>query len=412
MITRLLRPEESWRWNQVMAVAFEGDFDLEKAKAEAAREKTPEELIQQARNRCFGSLSDDEKILYGCVNSREYICRFDGGEYKLGGVGGVSTLPPYRRKGAIRASITASLRDMYERGFTFSHLYPFSTQYYRKFGYEVGAEAREWTLKLSDIRPRDVGGRVEQLFPGDDLTPLLEVYNVCFADCNLSAVRDSYDAGLEKGNPLGQQRYVYLWRNDAGEPRGLMISHKVDTPDGTVLDCNHMFGAQNENGFLFCDAEALEALLFFAKSAFSSDYDAIRFAAHRDISLTSFVGENNSAACRVFWNGMARVVNVQRVLENCRCRGEGTVNVEVADGIIPENNGVWKLCFAPGRANHVEKTAETPDVSMTINAFSTLICGTRDTQEIAWMPEVTVHRADAPLSGVFYAKKCYMMDLY
>ena len=31
MITRLLRPEESWRWDQVMAVAFEGNFDIEKA---------------------------------------------------------------------------------------------------------------------------------------------------------------------------------------------------------------------------------------------------------------------------------------------------------------------------------------------------------------------------------------------
>ena len=72
MITRLLKPEESWRWDQVMAVAFEGNFDIEKAKTEAQREKTAEEKREQARNRCFGSFSDDEKILYGCVNSREY----------------------------------------------------------------------------------------------------------------------------------------------------------------------------------------------------------------------------------------------------------------------------------------------------------------------------------------------------
>ena len=112
MIARLLKPEESWRWNQVMAAAFEWDFDLEKARAEAAREKTEEELREQARNRCFGALSDDGKILYGCVNSREYTCRFDGGAYKLGGIGGVSTLPPYRHNGAICASLSASLRDM------------------------------------------------------------------------------------------------------------------------------------------------------------------------------------------------------------------------------------------------------------------------------------------------------------
>ena len=412
MIARLLKPEESWRWNQVMAAAFEWDFDLEKARAEAAREKTEEELREQARNRCFGALSDDGKILYGCVNSREYTCRFDGGAYKLGGIGGVSTLPPYRHNGAIRASLSASLRDMYENGFTFSYLYPFSTQYYRKFGYEVGAEARRWVMPLADIRPKDVGGTIEQIFPGDDFSPLLEIYDACFADCNMSAVRDRYDAGLEKAKLMEEHRYVYVWRNEAGAPRGLMIAHKTREDGAVVMDCNHTFGAQNENGFLFCDMEALSALLFFVKSAFSADYDKISFTTRREIDLTSLVGENNSASCSMFWNGMLRVVNVRRVLENCNCRGTGCVRIAVEDTILPENCGTWKLTFAPGQVNFVEKTEEQPDVSLTINAFSALICGARDVHSLAWIPDAVVHNAAAPFAGVFYAKPCFMLDLF
>lgn len=412
MIARLLKPEESWRWNQVMAAAFEWDFDLEKAKAEAAREKTEEELREQARNRCFGALSDDGKILYGCVNSREYTCRFDGGAYKLGGIGGVSTLPPYRHNGAIRASLSASLRDMYENGFTFSYLFPFSTQYYRKFGYEVGAEARRWVMPLADIRPKDVGGTIEQIFPGDDFSPLLEVYDACFADCNMSAVRDRYDAGLEKAKLMEEHRYVYVWRNEAGAPRGLMIAHKTREDGAVVMDCNHTFGAQNENGFLFCDMGALSALLFFVKSAFSADYDKISFTTRREIDLTSLVGENNSASCSIFWNGMLRVVNVRRVLENCNCRGTGCVRIAVEDTILPENCGTWKLTFAPGQVNFVEKTEEQPDVSLTINAFSALICGARDVHSLAWIPDAVVHNAAAPFAGVFYAKPCFMLDLF
>ena len=412
MIARLLKPEESWRWNQVMAAAFEWDFDLEKARAEAAREKTEEELREQARNRCFGALSDDGKILYGCVNSREYTCRFDGGAYKLGGIGGVSTLPPYRHNGAIRASLSASLRDMYENGFTFSYLYPFSTQYYRKFGYEVGAEARRWVMPLADIRPKDVGGTIEQIFPGDDFSPLLQVCNACFAPRNVSAVRDRYDAGLEKAKLMEEHRYVYVWRNEAGAPRGLMIAHKTREDGAVVMDCNHTFGAQNENGFLFCDMEALSALLFFVKSAFSADYDKISFTTRREIDLTSLVGENNSASCSMFWNGMLRVVNVRRVLENCSCRGTGCVRIAVEDTILPENCGTWKLTFAPGQVNFVEKTEEQPDVSLTINAFSALICGARDVHSLAWIPDAVVHNAAAPFAGVFYAKPCFMLDLF
>ena len=120
MKTRLLRPEENWKSNLTMAVAFEGDYDLEKAKESAARERAEEEKREDARNRCFGTFLDDDETICGVVNSREYLCRFDGGTYKLGGVGGVSTLPQYRRGGVIRACMTASLKDMYANDFTFA----------------------------------------------------------------------------------------------------------------------------------------------------------------------------------------------------------------------------------------------------------------------------------------------------
>ena len=347
------------------------------------------------------------------MNSREYTCRFDGGAYKLGGIGGVSTLPPYRHNGAIRASLSASLRDMYENGFTFSYLYPFSTQYYRKFGYEVGAEARRWVMAARGYPARRMSAaRSSRFSPGDDFSPLLEIYDACFADCNMSAVRDRYDAGLEKAKLMEEHRYVYVWRNEAGAPRGLMIAHKTREDGAVVMDCNHTFGAQNENGFLFCDMEALSALLFFVKSAFSADYDKISFTTRREIDLTSLVGENNSASCSMFWNGMLRVVNVRRVLENCNCRGTGCVRIAVEDTILPENCGTWKLTFAPGQVNFVEKTEEQPDVSLTINAFSALICGARDVHSLAWIPDAVVHNAAAPFAGVFYAKPCFMLDLF
>ena len=32
----------------------------------------------------------------------------------------------------------------------------------------------------------------------------------------MSAVRDRYDAGLEKAKLMEEQRYVYVWRNECG----------------------------------------------------------------------------------------------------------------------------------------------------------------------------------------------------
>ena len=109
---------------------------------------------------------------------------------------------------------------------------------------------------------------------------------------------------------------------------------------------------------------------------------------------------------------MLRVVNVQRVLENCKCYGEGTLSFAVRDDIIEDNNGTWKLTFAPGKANLVEKTNDDADVEMSINHFSALICGVRTAQEMEWIPDVKVLNKDADFSGVFYLKKNYMMDLF
>lgn len=342
MKTRLLRPEENWKSNLTMAVAFEGDYDLEKAKESAARERTEEEKREDARNRCFGTFLDDDETICGVVNSREYLCRFDGGTYKLGGVGGVSTLPQYRR--------------------------------------------------------------------GGDFTPLLTVYNAFYADHNLSAVRETYDKGLEKANLWNDKRYVFVWYNNENQPRGLMITHKIEEGGVTYLDCTHTF--QSPGGFLACDAEAFNGLLFFAKSAFSSDYEKLRFTVPSDMHLEQLIGENTRTFCSVFPNGMLRVVNVERVLENCACRGTGEITLRIEDDIITENNGTWRLHFAPGEQNKVENTDAVPDLILNIRAFSALITGARAAADIPWMPDVRLLRQAPTVPNVFYLKKCSMMDLF
>jgi hypothetical protein len=71
---------------------------------------------------------------------------------------------------------------------------------------------------------------------------------------------------------------------------------------------------------------------------------------------------------------MVRVVNVERALSFCRCKGEGSLIVDIIDTILPGNQGSWRISFAPGRPNQVEKTGNFPDITLPISAFSTLLC--------------------------------------
>lgn len=74
-----------------------------------------------------------------------------------------------------------------------------------------------------------------------------------------------------------------------------------------------------------------------------------------------------------YYAGMVRVINVQKVLENARYRGSGTVTVSLTDNQIPENSGTYKIEFADNRATCVTRkllSVQAADAEMDINAFS------------------------------------------
>lgn len=400
MIARKLKAEEQYLSELNMAVAFEGGFDLEKARA--AAEKA--EIDPNADH--WGAFPEGESRPVASFVMNKYNARFDGHTVKMGGVGGVALLPAYRRGGAVRACIEEALRDIYNDGFLLSALYPFSTAFYRKFGFENGQPCYEWTLPLADLKLRDVGGRAYQLFPGDDTSALLKVYNAFYSDCNLSVIREKYDPALEKENLLEQKRYIFVWEDENGEPGAFLIGSRK----GDLLNCRTDFSARN--GLLFKNARALQGLLNFVRTAFIANFKAIYFTAPAFVNIMSIIPEATTMGCGMFLNGMLRVVNAEQALKLCKCRGEGSVTVKISDMQVKENNGTYRIQFAPGVDNTVQRTDEQPDISVNIGDFSALLCGVRSAEELDWMPEVVVNNPAAPLGAIFYKKHCHVLDLF
>lgn len=410
MITRILRPDEAWKADIAKAVAFEFGIDIAKKKVECQEPKEKKvytgNLPHDERSPfTWASLADDDETLFGCIGVDAFPARFDGHVALMGGVGGVATLPQHRRHGAIRACMKAAFEDMYQKGYLLSALYPFSFNYYRKFGYEAGGTLVTWTIDMDAIRLPDMGGRIELLLPGDDLSPVTDVYNAVCADWNLSVAREVFDEDLLKENTLEKKRYLYLWRDDSGEPRGFILFTKKDG----IMDCMTNFGMPN--GLMFRDAKALAALLKFAR-AFAADYTAIRLTLPEDIRIDSLIAEHNKVRREAGCNGMARFVNVQKALEMCACHGEGRLRIAVTDPLLPQNEGVWQIDFAPGRPNAVLKTDAPADITLPIGTFSQLLLGVRCAEDLPMMIEADVHNPDAPFSCVFRRKVCRMLDLF
>lgn len=137
MLVRPITKEERLQSAQLFAIAFESPFD-------------PNDLTPFAENPCIWAAFDEESgEMMSTVYVTDYRVQFDGDRYKMGGIGGVASLPQYRRAGGIRACFQKALPILYREGYVFSYLYPFSTAYYRKFGY-LGSGST--TLRVHDAQ--------------------------------------------------------------------------------------------------------------------------------------------------------------------------------------------------------------------------------------------------------------------
>ncbi len=418
MEIRRIRPEEISLANRVQAVAFEQNLaELEKQCADqealavkfAGPQSTEEPALPSdafPQRKCWGAFADDG-TLTTILDVNTYTVAFDGTQQLLGGIGNVSTLPAYRHGGSVRGCMQAALREMYSSGYTFAYLYPFSHAYYRKFGFESAEDVREWTISLRAIPTTAVEGNIEQLFPGDHLHALTEVYQKATRNWNLCELRKHYSTELEKEDFISQKRYLYLWRDHSGEAQGFLLFRKTD---GRVMNCCSGFFSLND--FVAATPKAYRALLNFVAKNFSSNYDSIRLLTPVDSPLQSLISEANKVSCRIYPNGMVRAVNVPNILRSCRCKGSGRLIISVQDSIIEKNSGTWELDFTEGQENKVCLTDATPDIRMDISDFSVLSCGIRSADDLMWMPNVCVENPEASFEAVFYRKPTYLKTLF
>ncbi len=92
------------------------------------------------------------------LTATAYPMRFDGQAVPMRGIGGVSTLPAYRRRGRCGLVWPPPCGNS-GSGAVFSYLYPFSTAFYSRFGYGLGCERTEFRLPVADRLPYpDTGG--------------------------------------------------------------------------------------------------------------------------------------------------------------------------------------------------------------------------------------------------------------
>lgn len=414
MIVRKINDSEYKRTCELFSIAFEFGAD---------NDKTNEEMLLEMQNKEQGrgdmyyherwaSFTDDNQMM-SFIIATPYEVNFDGHECKMTGIGAVSSLPQYRRSGGVRACFEKSIPDMYDQGYDFSYLYPFSTAYYRKFGYELSGKVMLYELSMLNMpRFNEVSGTAHLNEKGSELDGIKQVYEVFSKKYNMMVARKEFDyIQVKNNNPATDKHYMYVYKDSKGTPLGVMSFRKEEHDGKRVMACSNIW---------FVNLDGLKGV-FNHILAYASNFEKVKFNLPTDVDISMLIPEwsLNGSKIGQYNMGMARVVNVKKVLEKARYKGDGECVIEVQDDIVSENNNKFKVTFKQGVAVSVENVEGKTefceiesDIFVSINQFSRLILGEYDLDMAQYDDKVVIKKNISMLEKVFYKKPIFLCDYF
>ena len=396
MIVRKTTKEEARRINELFAICFE--FPYTNCPIE---DPETDDCIHWA------AFTEDGDMMAN-FTVPTYTVRFDGHNCKMAGIGGVATLPQYRRQGAIRACFQEALPEMYREGYDFSYLYPFSTRFYRQFGYESCIQKYGWEVDLQQLNPPRIPGTFRLSEKNRPQTEAIRAIDGVWEQYfNMMVQHKEADyKWTTEADPAVKQEFTYVWYDAANVPKAYTTFKAVWQEGKRNIVCSR---------FCFGDKEGFAGLMQLFKSL-AADHAFAKFQTPALPSLQYLMPEWSLGAVK--WevlanNGMARVINVQSVLEKAAYLGSGQVVLEIRDPDISENSGCYRIAFSEGKALSVEKADGGPDARLTIPAFSALICGVWDLREAKHtLSGLEILKNTTSLEQVFYRKPMMIVDFF
>ena len=417
MIIRKIKPEELKRTKELFATAFEFTYDNEDDAM-----KVYEDCIGNPKSRededplnKYAAFEDDDKTMTSCIYLTSYEMNFDGARKKMAGVGGVSSLPQYRRHGGIRKCFEALLPDIYKEGVDFAYLYPFSSVYYRKFGFEMGCFGKQCNYLLSMIPKFDLQGgycvMVDESNREEVFADIQALYEIWEKKYNGMIHNETHEyAFATKANPYKDQKFTYIYYRSDKTPLAYFTIHKEKRDEGQIVICDRL---------VYLGKEGMQGFLTLVKSM-ASDHVRVLYTIPACETMEFLVKEWSLGvyAESLIPLGMVRVVNVAHALKDAKYIGSGRFVIGMSDAQIADNNGNFEVVFENGKAVSVTKVADdvTPQIRMDIPAFSHgIFRGFRqgevsDYDGIEILDEDIV--SDRLIDQIFYPKNNFLMEYF
>lgn len=396
MEIRKITPEERLAASKIQSIAFFTSRDFSQAS---------ENPQQYQKNYETGrAVFNDGGKMCACLELIPYEIRFLGHTVKMGGIGGVATLPEERHRGYIRKLFTYCFNEMQENGQVFSYLYPFSHAYYRQFGYETSLNLIQYTIPFSSFSHFPKRGEFRFYLPDMERKDLVEVYNGFIQDKNLAVIRnDRMWHDRLSHDPYKTVQYTYIWYNEKDEARGY-VQFQVKRKENASPD-------MDVRELIWLDREALVGILGNLK-VFASQFENFLWRAPEFLNLSLLFPEPYPIQMEVMTSGMNRIVDLKDTLSLVSYPEKpGSVILEVRDNFLSWNNGTFAVAWDKGEVE-VKESSQAPDLSCDIQGITQLLTGYISLDDLLLREGTVVHDAYPLLSSLFSKKPLFLADYF
>ncbi|MBQ8201212.1 MAG: GNAT family N-acetyltransferase [Clostridia bacterium] len=327
----------------------------------AQPETLPEELLRIR----MGAFDESGRLLSAMMQI-PYEVRFAGETVRLVGIGGVVTDPTARGQRCVRKLFEEGLPRLHREGYVFSALYPFSHQFYRKFGFEWAEFRREAELPRTSLRTDlQQAEEIIRVLPDEEDMGMRDVYEAYITDKYLSVIRtEQMWQDLRKGTPWESLKHAYVLKAD-GRTVGYWIGMIHKENGHRTLHIKDM---------AWTCRRGLEGI--FSMLCGMNEIDTVHMRTYGDFDPRMLVKEPSDVSWKGCCEGMVRVVNVERALALIPAPPlPGMLTVSVTDEQIPDNNGYFAV-NCDGYSLSVERSQRTDyDLSCDIQGLAALVAG-------------------------------------
>jgi predicted acetyltransferase len=294
----------------------------------------------------------------------------------MGGIGGVACLPASRGKGYAGACLQYALERMKETGHVVSTLFPFSWDYYRRFGWEWVGVDRKYAVPTRILRPDPETENVRAATPADR-PAIADAYRQFATQFRGAVARNEKAWNAILDDRKDKFTYTYLYAQDE-QPEGY-LTYRGGKEEETWLREFICLTPRAQRGLLGLLRRHEMQVNKFAWSAPDSDPLWSHFF-HWDIET------------KVKPVTQGRVVDVPAALRAWRPKRErrGAVTLAIQDESAPWNTGSWRVEFEGGEVS-VRPTQDAAQVSLDIQALSQAYFGTPTADEIRAAERLMVH---------------------